>query len=278
MKDVTNPQIINCLLCSSTEAILIGTINVKPDRETVYNISIYEYERHLFLCRNCRVYFNLHNMLPENFYEASYNEATYNQNLIDTYNRIMALPLEESDNKNRVKRILNVLLSQGISPGDASVLDIGSGLCVFLGELKKHGCYCVCIDPDAISTKHAIENAHIDKAHTGTLNNFQSSNRFHLITLNKVLEHVKDPLSILLEAKRFLRRKGLIYVELPDGDGALKNGSFIDRQEFYIEHFTIFNSDSIRYLADQAGLKCLGIEKIHEPSNKYTTYTFMYQD
>ena len=76
-------------------------------------------------------------------------------------------------------------------------------------------------------------------------------------------------------AKKLLNNRGVIYLELPDGDTALKYGDIINREEFYIEHHTVFNENSARLLAQKAGLKVLEIKSVHEPSDKYTLYAFL---
>ena len=277
MKDNILLTEIKCLLCNTSDSKIefIYKLHKKPDNETEFGIPDDKYKRSVYKCNSCGVYFNWHDILPSNLYESNYNQATYQKKILKTYSRIMALNPDKSDNKHRVQRIIQFLILQDININKASVLDVGSGLCVFLGELKKYGVYSVCIDPDPLSARHALENVCVDEAHAGTLNDFHNTNRFNLITFNKVLEHVEEPISLLLKAKEFLDKNGCIYVELPDGDSALKNGNIIDREEFYIEHFTIYNELSIQYLAEQAGLTCTNIHSIHEPSDKYTIYAFM---
>lgn len=275
MKNNITLQKKNCLLCGSSETRLVGTIKTKPEKETEFGIPLGKYTRNVFKCQTCKVYLNQHNMLPDSLYKANYNKATYSKKFYDTYKRIMALPYDQSDNKHRVKRILQFIKEQGLDPGNVRVLDVGSGLCVFLGELKKHGYHCVCIDPDTISIQHALEHVEVEESHIGTLYDFQSAIPFDLIAFNKVLEHVRNPIAFLTIAKQFLSDQGKIYVELPDGDNALHNGNVVDQEEFYIEHFTIFNEASIKFLAEQAGLQCLEARNIHEPSGKYTVYAFM---
>ena len=267
----------NCHLCNAlnSEADFVFELNQKPEKETNFEIPAENYNRKIYKCKICKVYYNSHDMLPEDLYESSYNEATYKKKILDTYNRIMALDNEKSDNKNRVKRIIQFLKDKSMNPSELAALDIGSGLCVFLGELKKYVKYTACIDPDPISANHALENVNVNHAYAGVLKNFKNENKFNLISFNKVLEHVAKPIDMLSDAKKHLNINGYIYVELPDGENALKNGDLIDREEFYIEHLTIFNKESIKFLAEKAGLQCGEIHTIHEPSDKYTLYTFM---
>ena len=180
----------------------------------------------------------------------------------------------KSDNKHRVKRIVEFCKKRGMNSSTTKVLDIGSGLCVFLGELKKQGFRCYCIDPDSISVEHASKNVKVDIAFLGKLEDFKTDVKFDIITFNKVLEHIKNPLSSLKISEKYLNDSSFVYIELPDGDAALKNDEIMKREEFYIEHYTIFNEKSLKFLIEKAELICDGIRTIHEPSDKYTIYAF----
>ncbi len=96
--------------------------------------------------------------------------------------------------------------------------------------------------------------------------------KFNIITLNKVLEHVKNPIKFLNKAKKFLKKEGYIYLEVPDIDKAKKISK--NREEFTIEHIHGFTKHSILTLLKNCNLKVLELNKIYEPSTKYTTYVF----
>lgn len=264
-----------CYLCGSTNCVLIAEIRQKPKGETDFGIPLQDYRRLVYQCRNCSVYFNVHNYITQEFYEGRYNKATYNRKMHERYKEIRSLPKEKSDNKHRVLRVASFIDRLVLPHEQVCVLDVGSGLCVFLAELKDMGFQCYCIDPDVAAVEHALQNVNVDGAHVGTLDNFESEQKFDVISFNKVLEHIKEPIQYLEKARRFLASQGIVYIELPDGDGALQHGDVVDRQEFYIEHFTVFNKDSLAFLAQMAGFDCLEVECIHEPSGKCTVYGFL---
>jgi SAM-dependent methyltransferase len=264
-----------CFVCGSPEAALIADIRRKPAGETDFGISPEAYHRCVYRCQTCSVYYNVQHMVQADIYIQSYNAATYNGDLYKNYLRIRSLPDDKSDNKQRVRRVIDYQARRGRGAPQTSVLDVGSGLCVFLGELKERGFVCYCIDPDPHSARHALEHVHVDSVHCGTLDDYRPERAFDIITFNKVLEHVADPIRPLKLAKRLLERGGLIYIEVPDGEAAMRNGDAIDREEFYIEHFTIFTPSSLQYLIKAAGLRSLEMARIHEPSDKFTLYAFV---
>ena len=268
-----------CFLCglNISKSKFIHEITRKPKNETDFGIDPENYSRRIYQCRECDVYCNIHNMLPKNLYDSNYNKATYQSKMLYNYNKILNMDASKSDNKQRVKRVLDFLEKNHIKPSQASILDVGSGLCVFLGEMQKHIMYRACIDPDKASVEHAIKNALVDKAFNGTLLEFKSNRKYNLISFNKVLEHVDNPVDILKKSKDYLKTDGFVYIELPNGDSALKSEGVINREEFFIDHKTIFTKKSIGFLANKAGFTFVNLNNIHEPSDKFTIYGFLKQ-
>ena len=79
---------------------------------------------------------------------------------------------------------------------------------------------------------------------------------------------------MLSRAKKHLTEHGLVYIELPDGTAALKDSIF--REEFFIEHYHAFSMSSISLLIEKSGLVPLDINRVREPSGKYTLRAFCY--
>jgi hypothetical protein len=96
---------------------------------------------------------------------------------------------------------------------------------------------------------------------------------YDVVTFNKVLEHVLDPVAMLARAADFLIPGGFVYVELPDGEAAEKDGK--EREEFFIEHYHVFSVASIAILSQRAGFTVNEIERLREPSGKYTLRAFL---
>lgn len=266
-----------CPVCKGNDFDLIIVITEKPEKETAFPMSG-SYYREILQCRNCRVYFNYHNYIADDFYQGTYNLATYQDKMLVTYQKIRSLPTEQSDNKQRVMRVHGFLEDrfQDKNNERLKILDVGSGLCVFLAEMKGLGYKTYCIDPDGSAIKHALNNVNVDFAQPGSLDSLQTQEKFELISFNKVLEHVEDPVELLSQAKKFLNPHGIVYVELPDGDAAIKyRADPKDHSEFFIQHITVFNQSSLKLLADFSGYKVLKIDSIRDPSGKFTVFAFL---
>lgn len=230
-----------------------------------------EYFRALMQCPTCRHVVNLHTMDLSRLYEAAYVDTAYADGLKAHFEKIIALPPERSDNDARVRRVVQFM--QDTSHQPLSVLDVGSGLCVFLYRLKAEtGWDCTALDTDPRQVAHAREVAGVH-ALQGSFDSADNLGRYGLITFNKVLEHVSEPVSMLARAKMHLAEGGVVYVELPDGEAALDAGP--EREEFFIEHYHAFSPASAAMLAVRAGLRLDTLERVREPSGKYTLRAFL---
>lgn len=248
----------------------------KPDGETDYGIFSSLYYREICQCENCGVFFNRRaDLFPEGFYEGKYNAAIEVGSIERRFQKIIHFPFSNSDNKNRVLRVVKYLYRNDYAPREMKVLDIGSGTCVFLYEMKKFGFTTHCIDPDPAAIANAKERAGVDKAIAALFDEYSSNDRYDLITFNKVLEHVENPVDTLKRANTFLKSNGLIYVELPDGERTTPGLEMIDRSEFFIDHHTIFNRQSFVYLAECSGFSVDNLSQIVDPSGKHTIYGFL---
>ncbi len=268
-----------CYLCGSADQQLIAEVRQRPEGETDYAIPPHDYFRLITQCVRCSVYNNQHKLLDEQMYSGDYNASislsTNLGNIQQRYNKVMSLPAEKSDNRQRVKRIEDYFKGIERKLTEADVLDVGSGTCVFPGAIKDLVHQCACVDPDPLSVKHAKNYVGIELAHHGTLDDFPLNHLFDLITFNKVLEHVKSPVDMLVKAAGLMKENALVYVELPEGARSVKATNAAERQEFFVEHYTIYNQASFEALSERAGFQCLYSEVITEASGKMTIYGFL---
>jgi SAM-dependent methyltransferase len=183
----------------------------------------------------------------------------------------MSLPPERSDNLQRVARIRERL---GDGGGTQTVLDVGSGLAVFPARMREAGWVCTALDPDPRAVEHARTAAGVE-AVCADFMEAKDLGAFDLVTLNKVLEHVPEPAAMLARTREFLTQHGHVYLELPDGEAAATDPDGANREEFFIEHLHVFSMSSVSLLADRAGLVTQQLERVREPSGKYTLFAFL---
>lgn len=267
-----------CNLCGSVgKNKIVSEVSAKPKLETDYGITPEKYFRTICLCLECSAYFNFYsaNLLPEAFYSGFYNSSIDSGKLIERFNRIISLSFEESDNKQRVKRIANfVKNSKKLELNKIDLLDVGTGTGVFLHEVKKDIQNVNCVDPDPHSIRLVKELIEVNNAWVGSVEDIPKNFSFDFISFNKVLEHVPKPIELLIKSSTYLRENGIIYIELPYSDYIISEKKQIERAEFFIEHLVIYNRSSLAYLIESAGLLNLFTDVIIEPSGKHTIYAF----
>ncbi|WP_162653329.1 class I SAM-dependent methyltransferase [Lentilitoribacter sp. Alg239-R112] len=88
--------------------------------------------------------------------------------------------------------------------------------------------------------------------------------KFDIITAFHVVEHLADPRAILSQLAEHLNKNGQLIIEVPSADDALL--TLYDNQDFqnftyWSQHLFLFNADTMRQLAKQAGLEVVSIQQ-----------------
>ena len=260
--------------CKAERFVQAHLYEAAPAGEVHFPFSAGAYRRSIERCEECTHYVTRHGMDTSGLYSGAYVDATYGdlQGVKKTFERITSLSEEKSDNAGRVRRILEYSSPFVGNLGRAPrILDIGSGLCVFLHRMKQAEWVCTALDPDQRACEHARTTVGVKAIHADFVRD-DGFGRFDLIAFNKVLEHVPEPVAMLRKAARYLEPGGFVYVELPDAEGASREG--FGREEFFIEHLHIFTAASFALLVERAGYRLAGLQQVREPSSKYTLRGF----
>lgn len=234
------------------------------------------YWREMYCCNNCGHFLEWFDSTQDDLYSEEYVSSTYQDlaGIKKAFERINNLSPSDSDNVGRVRYVnefcrnywkRNVLSS-------LRLLDVGAGLGVFPHQMKKNGWECTAIDMDKRLVEHHTKVIGI-KSYCGDLKEHSSLGIYNLITFNKVLEHIYNPIETLAYAGKLLSNNGLIYVELPDGETAANEGK--NREEFLIGHVHVFSFSSFALLVQKSGFQLICCERIREPSTKYTLRGFI---
>ena len=260
----------DCPLCGGGPLEKLFTYEAPPPGETAFELPEgTAYRREFRVCPSCGHQLSVHELDLSGLYSGAYVDATYGDRMRATYERIMALPAESSDNVQRVERIDSWWQGDG-----RTVLDVGSGLAVFPARMKERGWEATALDPDARAAAHARDHVGV-LAVSADFMEAEGLGAYDLVTFNKVLEHVKDPVAMLARSVNLLRPGGAVYVEVPDGELAARDPDGPNREEFFIEHLCAFSMTSLCLLADRAGFVPVRAERLREPSGKYTLYAFL---
>lgn len=266
---------MNCIICGNDNFHNVFQFTEPPAIETRYSaLSEVIYYRETWQCKSCLHFFALQEMDLSAIYSGDYVSATYKDKagVQATFNKIISLPTDKSDNTGRVARINEFAKKYWGGFENKTLLDIGSGLGVFPYLMKKNNWQVTALDPDQRAAEHIKDSVQVETI-CGDFFEVDSALKYDLVTFNKVLEHVKDPIAMLSKSKENLAENGLVYLEVPDGEIAELDGK--EREEFTIDHLYIFSFISLAITAEKAGFYPVLIERLKEPSTKYTLRAFL---
>ena len=250
----------------------VFSYDVPPKGETSFPIDPAEYRRSFRQCGVCRHLVAEHSLDLDGIYDRHYIDSTYGaEGLRAGFDRIISLPPESSDNTQRVARVVEFAAARVVGR-TVRVLDVGSGLCVFLHRLLAEGWDCTALDPDSRAVEHARRVVGVNGI-CGDYLTLRELGKFDVVSFNKVIEHVADPVAMLEKSVENVADCGFVYVEVPDGETAAGEGA--GREEFFIDHRHAFSSASLALTAERAGLKVVRLDRLHEPSTKFTLAAFL---
>ena len=269
----------SCTICAGQDARELMLIK-EPDRfEKSIGVGPDGYMRRWVECHQCGA---ATNVLPEESelrlasLRAAYYEVDFmGLDIGDKYSRVMSLPDGHSDNAGRVSRVIDFLRRWSGMDGRRRVMDIGAGTGVFLSRLVDQTAdawryYAVEPDPRAATHLRQLKKFTVIEAmYIGQPDLYG----FNLVTLNKVLEHIAEPLPFLVNvAKSLVPDDGLLYVEVPDKLTTCLRTP--DDNILGSLHCHLYDPNSLSLLLRQSGLELLCVNRVAEPSGKLTVYAF----
>ncbi len=254
--------------CGSTFRETVFEYIEPPAGETAFDIGDQSYQRRYDKCTVCGHYLSVTDMDLGFLYDGAYVDQTYGDKMRQTFEKIISLPKDKSDNEGRAQYVLAQSAKFFSAGQKITLLDVGAGLSVFPWRMKQAGWDVTALDPDERTATHARDVVGV-KAIAADFMGLDSSSvgPFDVISFNKVLEHVEEPVAMLKKALGLLNPNGFIYVELPDVAASVDGKG---REEFFIEHHHVFSLPSYAILAERAGFDCKTVERLIEPSGKYT--------
>lgn len=137
-----------------------------------------------------------------------------------------------------------------------NLLDIGCGNGEFLSNMRDLGWQVHGVEPDEHAVRFAKEEFNLE-LHHGTLQSvgFPESS-FDVVTMNHVIEHVHDPIALVKECRRVLKRGGRLVVATPNVESI---GHRLFKQFWRglepPRHLHLFSLKTMQLCAEQAGLK-----------------------
>ena len=256
-----------CLLCGDKRHDTIRSYENPDQYEKVVGISENKYFREWVQCTNCGLYgsiFSRDEFILDTIYTDAYrdqNSAWRNGSTKTVFERIVNLPFEESETKIRIQWIksnLEKLWQTGIcgkKPSPLNLLDIGGGNAIFAYEFRDNDWDVAIVDVNASGEfiERELKIPFIQDYYTSHL--FKQS--FNLISMVFVLEHLRDPGSVLIDIYDDLDTNSFLYIEVPDSNCFELKDETDDI--FNSCHLYMYSPNSLTRLLDQNGfeVQCL---------------------
>lgn len=273
-----------CAICGASFGKILLTIR-RPDRfERAAGVPEVRYRRWWRECSGCGAATDIHDAahrkLLKELETAYYAVDFASSSLAGKYKKVMALPAKKSDNAQRVLRIhafmedwLKRYFPQGKGP--FRVLDIGAGLGVFLArflEGARADWEATAVESDPLACRH-LASLKKFRVVEETFPGRTQLKDFDLVTLNKVVEHIKNPVSFLKKIRAALSpRRGILYIELPD---KLTIGRRPPTDNILgALHHHLYDLRSIEALLKNSGFFTIQAMRFFEPSGKITVAAF----
>jgi 2-polyprenyl-3-methyl-5-hydroxy-6-metoxy-1,4-benzoquinol methylase len=240
----------NCEVCgSSRKSYIYAPVFYLPNQRKPFKYDI-------ALCKRCGFLF-ADNIPSQKEYEIFYkNNAKY------AYNENIPAGL-----KNIYKDIfiagMNFLRKyyRGLDKNKFKVLDIGCSIGYILNLFKRSGFKEIKGIEPSLYCRAVAKKLYGIEVINSPLSKFSNNEKFDLIIMTGVLEHVSSLNETLCKVSDLLDEDGLLMVVVPDVDRFSKNPC-VPFDEFSIEHINYFNKNTLSNLAGEHCFKNIYTKKI----------------
>lgn len=234
-----------CEICESKQFDILHT-----QKFILENNYLFSYE--VVTCKKCGFVF------ASNLPTIKKLEKFYKKNTKYAYKHHQGeLPNDAKKLHSESFKMVDLYLRKNISDFNRStmkILDIGSATGYLLNIFKKNGYKNLLgIDPSP-ECGIVAKKIYGIKVLPFTLSEYKTKEKFDLIILGSVMEHLNDLENNLSKIAYLLKENGIIFVSVPDGNnfGKIFREPFL---EFSLEHINFFTKNSLINLFSKYGLK-----------------------
>jgi len=239
---------MNCPICNSTKTELV--YQLYDDR--------YGYEGYFTLlrCTSCNHKFIDHLFTPSELGDLYSNYYPRSNMKVEDYS-----PLQYEQN---FKSWLNGEARSAYTyvPKNVKVLDIGCGFGQSLGYHRNRGCDVYGVEADENIKRVAEKYGFNIKVGLFNPDDYEHD-FFDYVTMDQVIEHVTNPLDVLIGINSILKPNGICVLSTPNSSGwgaKLFGKKWINWHTPY--HLQHFSKKSIEIVAEQAGFKIESIKTV----------------
>jgi len=167
-------------------------------------------------------------------------------------------------------------------------LDIGSGFAYLISEAKKMGYEVTGIEVNKQTADYVQKREQLNILNKLVSETDLEKESFDIITMFDVLEHLIDPSDAVVKSAKYLKKGGLLAIEVPDDDSLIRKtaalihcvtfGAWSEflRQSFHQHpggHRNGFTRRSLERMLEKEGFEVLGVKKTMIPYSLFISET-----
>ncbi|WP_240523133.1 class I SAM-dependent methyltransferase [Pseudomonas mosselii] len=146
---------------------------------------------------------------------------------------------------------------------DARILDIGSGMGHFLAHFQQAGFqHLLGMEPSPAAAELARKIYGLE-VRSATVDAFVTDERFQLVSLCGVLEHIADLRSSMAKIAALLADDGYLFIAVPDAEAFGKAPPAEPFLEFALEHINFFTAASLDNVLNACGFEKVTVISQH---------------
>ena len=259
-----------CPVCLSEDTTIDKSATAILD--LLNNIDVYVYK-----CKTCNsIYLWPYISMVElsKLYESSY--FTGEQSNLNVPSTGSDYEVEFAENRiEKFKSTIELLLS--FKPNAKNILDIGAATGKFLSIAREYKLDVFGVEYSNYASQEAKDKYGFN-FFVGDLENFQSDEKFDLIHLNHVFEHLVDPNASIRKIDSLLSDDGIIYIEVPFQFNIVERikyklfNSHKKFDVFSVHHPIFYRPNSLKKIFRNHGYRCRYIKLFD--SKRYPSVTF----
>lgn len=233
---------VNCLGCNSDDYKIVNVNNqskVKDNKELINPLRIW------VKCNDCGLIYA--NPIPDTESLNKYYSLLAKEDDINVENRFEFLVRMSNKRLEKIEKYHD----------KSTILDIGTGSGVFVGAAVDRGWKANGLELAEGNCQYAKENFNIELINKDFYE-FEPREKYDVVTLFEVIEHLRDPVKAINKAKRLLKEDGVFVLATPIRD-SLYGKKAKEKNIFWttVEHLIYFDKNVIINYLEETGFKVM---------------------
>lgn len=240
-----NDRISKCISCDSTN------LKYYAENQTL--------KLPIYICQDCQLHTigtsqkQLESIL-ENFYEEEFWDEQRDYGLVDSHTDAYSIGRKRLFT-SQFKYIQKFLKK------DFNILEIGSGHGETLIEFEKLNFKVTGIEPDTKNITHLKKILKKSRVIQSSIEDFNIDEKFDLIWMSHVFEHLPDPISFLKNIQKNMNSDSILFIEVPS---VTKKNDY--RTFTIVPHAYNYSGTSLQNLFQKTGYKIISHDYFGPPT------------